>query len=171
MDPGNFELYMIFDLIPSIDRTFRTQKTRESRVIAGLSMGGYGAFMLSLRHPDLFGAAASMSGAVGSISAMRPFLHNQILGPIEGPHAKKYNLQILDEQRISEKIYPILYFDCGKEDNYLYESNLWFKKQLEKINYPFNFNAFSGGHDWGYWKIHLEDALVSFEEYFDTPNK
>lgn len=168
---GYFEQYMMYDLIPYVEKTFRTQKTRESRMIAGTSMGGYGAFMLSLRHPDVFGAAASMSGAVGSMSEMRAFMSERIMGPLESPHAQKYNLQLLAEQRIHEHVFPALYFDCGTEDHYLYEGNIWFKKQLEKINYPFTFNAFPGGHDWGYWKIHLKDVLTFLGEHLDTWNK
>jgi hypothetical protein len=50
---------------------------------------------------------------------------------------KKYNLRLLAEQRVNESIFPALYFDCGTDDQYLYESNLWFKEKLEKIKYPF----------------------------------
>ena len=59
-----FETFMTRDLIQFVDSTFQTIPTREGRVIAGLSMGGYGAFKLALKHPDLFQAAVSHSGAV-----------------------------------------------------------------------------------------------------------
>jgi S-formylglutathione hydrolase FrmB len=50
-------------LVPYIDHYFRTIADRADRVIAGLSMGGYAAMMYAARHPDLFVAAASFSGA------------------------------------------------------------------------------------------------------------
>ncbi|HVW81142.1 MAG TPA: alpha/beta hydrolase family protein [Mycobacteriales bacterium] len=59
-----YETFVIDQLIPLIDRMFRTIPTRSQRAIAGVSMGGYGAMMLAARHPDLFGDAASISGAV-----------------------------------------------------------------------------------------------------------
>jgi S-formylglutathione hydrolase FrmB len=66
MDPAlpgpNWETYHIGELIPYIDNHFRTVATRRGRAVAGLSMGGMGAFVYAARHPDLFVAAASISG-------------------------------------------------------------------------------------------------------------
>jgi putative tributyrin esterase len=62
---NNWEDFMIYDLIHNVDQTFRTIPEREGRAISGLSMGGYGALILGLRHPDLFCSIASHSGALG----------------------------------------------------------------------------------------------------------
>ena len=64
--PPKYETFVIDQLIPLIDRRFRTIPKRSHRMIFGISMGGYGAMMLAARHPDLFSAAASLSGAVDS---------------------------------------------------------------------------------------------------------
>jgi enterochelin esterase-like enzyme len=56
------ETMFISELMPHIDRTFRTQATREGRIIEGFSMGGYGAARLGFKHPQLF-AAVSLLGA------------------------------------------------------------------------------------------------------------
>ena len=61
---NNWEDHLIKDLIPYVDAQYRTESSRAGRSIAGLSMGGYGAFMLALRHPDLFVSMASTSGAL-----------------------------------------------------------------------------------------------------------
>ena len=61
---NNWEDHIIADVIPHVDANFRTLAQREGRAIAGLSMGGYGAFMLGLRHPDMFVSIASTSGAL-----------------------------------------------------------------------------------------------------------
>ncbi|MEX1220270.1 MAG: alpha/beta hydrolase family protein [Solirubrobacterales bacterium] len=61
-----YETFVIRQLIPLIDARFRTIANRSHRVIFGISMGGYGAMMLAARHPDLFAAAATLSGAVDS---------------------------------------------------------------------------------------------------------
>jgi enterochelin esterase-like enzyme len=58
------ETLLIKELIPLIDRTYRTQTNREGRVLAGFSMGGGGAVRLSLKYPDLFSAAAAWAGAL-----------------------------------------------------------------------------------------------------------
>ena len=64
--PPMYETFVIDQLIPLIDARFRTIADRRQRVIFGISMGGYGAMMLAAHHPDLFVAAASLSGAVDS---------------------------------------------------------------------------------------------------------
>ena len=59
-----WEDYMVKDLIGHVDATYRTISSREGRAINGLSMGGYGALMLALRHPDMFCSIGSHSGAL-----------------------------------------------------------------------------------------------------------
>jgi S-formylglutathione hydrolase FrmB len=56
-----WETFHIDELLPWIDAHYRTSGRR---AIAGLSMGGFGAFSYAARHPDLFRAAASFSGAI-----------------------------------------------------------------------------------------------------------
>lgn len=62
---NNWEDFIIYDLIHNVDQTFRTVPAREGRAISGLSMGGYGALNLGLRHPEMFCSIASHSGALG----------------------------------------------------------------------------------------------------------
>jgi S-formylglutathione hydrolase FrmB len=64
-----WETWHIRRLIPYVDSHYRTRATRAERAIAGLSMGGFGTFSYAARHPDLFTAALSMSGAVDSTVA------------------------------------------------------------------------------------------------------
>ena len=59
-----WEDWHVKQLIPWVDRHYRTLDARRERAIAGLSMGGFGAFTYASRHPDLFTAALSLSGAV-----------------------------------------------------------------------------------------------------------
>jgi S-formylglutathione hydrolase FrmB len=61
-----YETYVIRQLIPLIDKMFRTIPKRSMRAVAGVSMGGYGSMMMAARHPDLFANAATISGAVNS---------------------------------------------------------------------------------------------------------
>lgn len=61
---GPIEDVLIRDLIPYIDSRFRTIASRTGRGIEGFSMGGRGALMLAFKHPDLFGAASSVAGAL-----------------------------------------------------------------------------------------------------------
>jgi S-formylglutathione hydrolase FrmB len=61
--PPKYETFVVRQLIPLIDARYRTVADRAHRMIAGVSMGGYGATMLAARHPDLFAAVGSISGA------------------------------------------------------------------------------------------------------------
>ena len=61
---GDFEDYIIYDLIEHIDNTYRTIDHRLYRGICGHSMGGYGATKLGIKYYDLFGSVSSHSGAL-----------------------------------------------------------------------------------------------------------
>ena len=61
---NNWEDHIILDVIGHVDTNFRTVARRETRAINGLSMGGYGGFILGLRHPELFVSIGSTSGAL-----------------------------------------------------------------------------------------------------------
>lgn len=57
---GNWEDFMIQELVPYIDATFKTLPNRQSRGIAGIFIGGYGAIRFGMRHPDVFGSVYAM---------------------------------------------------------------------------------------------------------------
>lgn len=59
---GNYETHLCHEVVPAVDRQFRTLSVREARAIGGKSSGGFGALVLAMRHPDLFTAVASHSG-------------------------------------------------------------------------------------------------------------
>lgn len=58
---GNWEDYIVRDLVAFIDKNYRTLSKAESRGIAGHSMGGYGALKIAMKHPDVFGAVYGTS--------------------------------------------------------------------------------------------------------------
>ncbi|HEY6412686.1 MAG TPA: alpha/beta hydrolase-fold protein [Edaphobacter sp.] len=57
---GNWEDFMVQDLVPYIDANFRTLPNRNSRGIAGDFMGGYGAIRFGMKHPDVFGSVYAL---------------------------------------------------------------------------------------------------------------
>lgn len=59
---GRYETFVMREVVPHLDRTFRTKGDARHRGIVGKSSGGYGALMLGMKHPDVFGALASHSG-------------------------------------------------------------------------------------------------------------
>jgi len=69
---GNYETYLIDELIPFIDRTLSTLSHRKHRAIAGKSSGGFGALRMAMKHPDRFAAAACHSGDMGFELCYKP---------------------------------------------------------------------------------------------------
>ncbi|HEY6458372.1 MAG TPA: alpha/beta fold hydrolase [Steroidobacteraceae bacterium] len=67
---GDFETYVVHDVVQFIDSHYRTLANRLSRGLVGHSMGGYGAARLGMRHPEVFGALYIMSGCC--LSPMQP---------------------------------------------------------------------------------------------------
>jgi S-formylglutathione hydrolase FrmB len=65
---GRYEDYLIDEIVPHVDRTYRTAR----RGVFGKSSGGYGAIMLGLQHPDVFGAVACHSGDMAFDLCYRP---------------------------------------------------------------------------------------------------
>ena len=61
---GRYEDHVIAELVPHVDRAYRTLPGREHRGVMGKSSGGYGALALAMRHPEVFGAVASHSGDI-----------------------------------------------------------------------------------------------------------
>lgn len=166
---GNFEQYFVYDLVPYIDRHYRTVADRNHRVIAGLSMGGFGSCYLALRHPDLFGAAASLSGALGSVSSMEEKMFDRsqfprMTGPAAGPYARERDLHLLASKEAANPQRPSIYFNCGTED-YLFAMNTSFKQHLDSIGYAYEYESFPGVHNWDYWTEHLPDALRFLESW------
>ncbi|WNQ11839.1 alpha/beta hydrolase family protein [Paenibacillus aurantius] len=167
---GNFEQYITDDLVPFIDSHYRTLPAPESRAIGGLSMGGFGAFYLALRHPELFGAASSLSGAIGSPSLLsfKDYSRSEfprMLGPVTGPYARERDLARLVEQRAKEGALPQLHFTCGTED-YLYPLSCGFKVHLEGLGVGHEYTEYPGAHTWDYWSEHLPETLRFMEKAF-----
>ena len=88
---GNYEDYIVEDLVGYIDSNYRTIPSRDSRAIVGHSMGGYGAMKLAMKHPDVFGAVASHGGALylEVLKGLMPAVFEENPAGITGPAPDK----------------------------------------------------------------------------------
>lgn len=59
---GRYEDYLVEEIVPFVDSSFRTRAERGARAVMGKSSGGYGALVHGMRHADIFGLVASHSG-------------------------------------------------------------------------------------------------------------
>jgi len=81
---GSYTVYLLRNVIPFVDATFRTIPSRESRAIAGHSAGGYRALSLALEHPELFGIVGGLCPYTTTVTQFEGLVRerNQEPGPI-----------------------------------------------------------------------------------------
>ncbi len=158
--PGGmaYEDHITTDVVGFIDRVFPTIPHRDSRAVAGLSMGGYGAIMLALKNPSLFGAAASHSGAL-AFTRKTP-KKQAIFGPLEGALGGRYNCHRLasDLCKAGRTHRPALRIDCGVDD-FLLDHNRGFHAHLSKLGYAHDYEEHAGTHSWAYWDEHIQETI------------
>jgi S-formylglutathione hydrolase FrmB len=172
---SQFETYITTEVIQKIDKSYRTVKDKKGRAITGLSMGGYGALYLSARHPDLFCAAGSMSGALNPDmqgwklpqDAMKNIkkAFEDILGPTEtNPRCYAEASVINMADKIKADNLKII-FDDGTED-FLIEVNRELHRRLVFNGTPHDYSERPGGHTWDYWQNSLPYHVLFFSKVF-----
>lgn len=168
-DMANGYKYWTFvsEELPAIARTFfPLSHAREDNFVAGLSMGGYGAFKLALGCPDKFAAGASLSGAldIGVIADNdnKLFLDSElqnIFGDLKNVRGTENDLFYLAEKTAKSHVpKPMLYQCCGTED-FLYKDNIRFKEFLKQLPYDYTFEEEMNDHNWGYWDQKIQRVL------------
>ena len=162
---SRYESFISSELITYTDEHYRTRKSRSQRAIGGLSMGGHGALMLAMRHPDIFGAASSMSGAVDLDDLKTKFDVIKRLGDTltQAGTWKKYNVtQIADTLRNGG---VKLLVDCGTSDMFI-AANRRLHEKLQQHGVAHDYTERNGEHNWAYWTNALPYHLLFFRNYF-----
>ena len=155
---GRFEDYMVMEVVREVERGLGVVVNRSRRAIAGLSMGGFGALALALRHPGLFCAAGSLSGAFDALH--RPGLSalgRRMFGRIGGDFWRQHDpAWLVANRRASRRV--ALHINCGRADG-LIEANHRLHQRLEALGLEHEYREFPGGHDWGYWRRRVVPVL------------
>lgn len=160
----------ISEELPAIARTFfPLSYAREDNFVAGLSMGGYGAFKLALKYPDRFAAAASLSGAM-DISRLEPdpkdlesgvwkgSEYDNIFGDVSVRGSDNDLFHLVEKIASSDGPKPKLYQCCGTED-FLYNDNIRFKNLCKTLPLDYTYEEEPGIHEWGYWDKKIQNVL------------
>jgi S-formylglutathione hydrolase FrmB len=154
--------------LPALARAFfPLSAAREENFVAGLSMGGYGAFKLAFSYPERYAAAASLSGAldiVATFGTLRdPDLlaeRRRIFGELSTLQGGKEDLFALARRLVgSATAKPRLYQCCGTGDA-LYESNVRAKEYFQSLGLEVTYEEGPGEHEWGYWDQQLQRVLA-----------
>ena len=164
IDPTfKYETYIIDELVPFIDKKYKTIASREGRAISGLSMGGHGALYLSLKHQDVFGAAGSMSGGVD----IRPFsekwdIKNRLGAITDFPENWEKNT-VVNLIELNQNNNLKLIIDCGVDD-FLIESNRELHRRLVYNKVAHDYTERPGAHTWEYWENALPYHVFFFSK-------
>jgi len=165
-----FYTYMTQELPKFVQGLFPVSKKREDTFIAGLSMGGYGAFYLGLSRPDLYGAAASLSGAVDigfrvtpvqlPEGAPMPFFAEDCFGDItKVAHSNRDVVELYINAREAGRQLPRLYQSCGTRD-YLYGMNKLFYAEMTRQGAEICWRETEGmEHEWDFWDMEIRYLL------------
>lgn len=171
-----YEDFFFSELMPFIEKTYRTKNEKRYRAVAGLSMGGGGSFMYALHRPDLFSSACPLSASTGPINLAEakttlnrnPSNSGLTDTAISTYYTKHSALAMVNSMADSVKKSVRWYIDCG-DDDFLYEGNSLVHIAMRKKEIPHEFRVRDGGHNWTYWRTSLPAVLefvsMSFRQY------
>ena len=172
-----YEDFFTQELVPEIDRKYRTLAVAGERGISGVSMGGYGALHLAMRHPDVFGSASAHSAALlpkfpdplpteGRWGFYARVLQEPFGSPLNESYFDANNPLTLAEH---PDRFPrlALYFDCGDHDRYGFEEGAeLLDRILSRKDFPHTFALRPGGHGWDYLHQYLHFSLEFHSRLF-----
>ena len=197
--PPAYETFVIDQLIPLIDARYRTAADRAHRFVTGVSMGGYGAAMFAARHPDLFSAVSSISGATDSnlpylgaaVSASSTFDGGPV-DAIYGPRSTQEvrwrghnptdlapNLRDVDVQvrtangipapEIGENPASADGVSCAVEQG-VYQGSMSFHNRLDALGKAHVYKDYGNGcHTWANFRRQTIDTLAAFQTLIAAP--
>lgn len=175
---GNYPYMKMFvdELVPEIDKKFRTKADRTQRAVMGYSMGGYGALILPALNPDVFSVSIPLSMSfrtdeqyVAETQGSFDVQWAPNFGPAKGTEGEarlsnyfkaRSPFHFFNEQtpEISNKVKYMI--DCGDdEESLIFTSNSLHELMRDKgINHEYRVR--SGGHSFDYWKQSYREALT-----------
>lgn len=160
MEESQYMSYISQDLRKEVDSRYRTISEKIGRAIAGLSMGGHGAFYIATKNPELYSAAGSMSGVMDinprtwdvpdEFVQTRLGTFEELLGPPEDPDNpyRDYTAVGLVDQMKENDVQLI--FECGVDD-FLIETSRTLHQKLLENGMPHVYIERPGSHNWEYW--------------------
>jgi S-formylglutathione hydrolase FrmB len=150
--PAPIEEFLGRELPAYIDANYRTVTDRRARAIGGISMGGYGATLLGLKRPDLFGAVGAISAALST--GRRPGDVSSLIAALTPERS------------------PYFFIACGVADSVL-PASLELSAQLRGRQIQSELHEVPGGHSWEVWDPEVKaffDVLAKLPGWSPTAN-
>jgi putative tributyrin esterase len=159
--------YLTEELPQYLSDVFDLSPSRDDTLIAGSSMGGYGAFKAALFYPGRYHAAASFSGMLSlEILNTHPddprmaeftYLFGDLQKQRGSPNDPAVWLQKAAQNPAS---LPRLFMACGRQDD-LYPLNRYFHAACQQMGLNIDYHEEDGRHDWFFWQIQIRRFLNS----------
>lgn len=165
---------IVDELVPFVDRSYRTIADRGHRAVMGYSMGGFGAMALAMKNPDVFGMSVPLSMSFrtdeqymtesqdgwdnqwGSIFGGRGQMGTGRLTDYYKEHCPFYQFVPENKDELSQVKW---FFHCGDDEEQLLIANDNLHVQLRDYGYEHEFRIKDGGHNGDYWRNAARETL------------
>ena len=166
--------YITEEVLDIASKMFHISTKREDVLIAGLSMGGYGALRCALEKPEKFGCCGAFSGAYDLKDMYRMGTGPDGDSVLEGL-ADDYGAIFVEKKEVPEEVeipeiiskvknksvQPRVYMMCGTED-FLYKQTCKVRELCEQSLSDFTYEEWPGHHEWDMWDEAIERMLKLF---------
>lgn len=142
---GKFEEHLVKDVVPFIEKNFRTLSGMDNRAIAGLSMGGAHTQTITNDNPGMFGYIGVYSMGIMTMRQQNP-----------DEAAKLEKERIAKLTALKNSGYKLYWIACGKDD-FVYSGVVTLRETLDKIGFKYIYRESTGGHTWANWRIYLSE--------------
>lgn len=164
---SRMEDHIVKELIPRVDKTYRTKNAPQARAITGNSMGGHGALYLGSRHPEVFGAMGSLSGGADITKFPGNWDIKKSLGEYEKNKQRwTDNAAVTFLPKVKKGQFHVI-ISCGMED-FFYEVNCDLSERLRKAGVDHWFITSPGAHNWTYWSREVKAQIDFFSDFFNA---
>jgi S-formylglutathione hydrolase FrmB len=163
----NYFTYLTEELPRYLNDVFGLSPHREDTLIAGNSMGGYGAFKAAFLRPELYSVAASFSGVLSLAFIMafpddpRRGEFETLFGDLDMLVGSEHDPAVwLQRASTNPGALPRLFIACGRQED-LYPLNTYFYSSCQSLGIEVNYHEQDGFHDWFFWNVQIERFLAA----------
>lgn len=169
-----YEDAIVKDFIPFVERQYRAGGAPATRVIEGLSMGGYGALLIAFKHPEMFAGVAAHSAALfdglpqapaaatDRLGSFRYALASKLFGAPPDEDYFRANSPLHLARRNAGRLKRLkIYFDVGDADRYNFQpGNRQLDAALTEAGVKHEFHLAPGPHGWAFLVARAEPAMT-----------
>jgi S-formylglutathione hydrolase FrmB len=167
--------YLVDELPHYLKDVFGLRPPRENTFIAGVSMGGYGAFKAALLHPELYCAAASFSGVL-SLDILRlipddprrdEFVH--LFGDLDKLHGSEHDPMEWLKNAVQKQFpLPRLFITCGQQED-VYPLSVQYYAACQALGVEAEYHEEDEQHEWLFWDRQVRRFLAAALQSAEIP--